>query len=47
MDKYTQCLKFAGMDVNERAFPLISTRGCTDKCSFCFRLDAGIWQRQT
>ncbi len=45
MEEYTQCLKFSGMDVNERAFPLISTRGCTDKCSFCFRLDAGIRQR--
>jgi len=45
MEKYTTCLKFAGMDVNEKSFPLISTRGCTDKCSFCFRLDSGIRQR--
>jgi anaerobic magnesium-protoporphyrin IX monomethyl ester cyclase len=42
MDKYTTCLKFARMTETDRAFPLISTRGCTDKCSFCFRLDAGI-----
>jgi radical SAM superfamily enzyme YgiQ (UPF0313 family) len=45
MEKYTTCLKFSGMDVDEKAFPLISTRGCTDKCSFCFRLDSGIRQR--
>ncbi len=45
MEMYTNCLKFAGMDINEKAFPLISTRGCTDKCSFCFRLDSGIRQR--
>jgi len=45
MEKYTSNLKFAGMDVNDKAFPLISTRGCTDKCSFCFRLDTGIRQR--
>ena len=45
MEKYTTCLKFAAMDVNEKSFPLISTRGYTDKCSFCFRLDSGIRQR--
>lgn len=42
MEKYTTCLKFARMADTDRAFPLISTRGCTDKCSFCFRLDSGI-----
>jgi radical SAM superfamily enzyme YgiQ (UPF0313 family) len=42
MKKYTTCLKFAGMTEDDRAFPIISTRGCTDKCSFCFRLDSGI-----
>lgn len=45
MEKYTTCLKFAGMKADEKAFPLISTRGCTDKCTFCFRLDTGIRQR--
>jgi anaerobic magnesium-protoporphyrin IX monomethyl ester cyclase len=42
MEQYTSCLRFAGMAPNERAFPIISTRGCTDKCTFCFRLDKGI-----
>lgn len=42
MEKYTNCLKFAGMNEDDRAFPIVSTRGCTDKCSFCFRLDSGI-----
>lgn len=42
MDVYTTCLKFAKMTETDKAFPLISTRGCTDKCSFCFRLDSGI-----
>ena len=42
MEQYATCLKFAKMTETDRAFPLISTRGCTDKCSFCFRLDAGI-----
>jgi hypothetical protein len=42
MDRYTSCLKFAGMLPGEKAFPIISTRGCTDKYTFCFRLDKGI-----
>ena len=43
MDNYTDCLLFAGMKKpRDKAFPLTSTRGCTDKCSFCFRLDSGI-----
>ena len=45
MEEYTTCLKFSGMDLEEKAFPLISTRGCTDKCTFCFRLDKGIRSR--
>jgi anaerobic magnesium-protoporphyrin IX monomethyl ester cyclase len=46
MDIYTSCLKFALMSPSDKAFPVISTRGCTDKCSFCFRLDAGIRVRK-
>lgn len=46
MEKYTSCLKFAMMAETDKAFPLISTRGCTDKCSFCFRLDSGIRVRK-
>jgi len=42
MESYATSLKFAKMEDTDRAFPLISTRGCTDKCSFCFRLDSGI-----
>ena len=46
MDYYTSCLMFARMEETDKAFPLISTRGCTDKCSFCFRLDSGIRVRK-
>lgn len=45
MDLYTKSLKFAGMGEEEMAFPLVSTRGCTDKCTFCFRLEKGIRSR--
>lgn len=46
MESYTTNLKFAQMADTDKAFPLISTRGCTDKCSFCFRLDSGIRVRK-
>lgn len=46
MEQYASCLKFARMADTDRAFSLISTRGCTDKCSFCFRLDSGIRVRK-
>ena len=39
---YIDNLKFAGMKDGDKAFPIISSRGCTDKCSFCFRLESGI-----
>ena len=42
MDIYTTNLKFAGMGSDERSFPIISSRGCTDRCTFCFRLETGI-----
>jgi len=46
MDIYTDCLKFSQMSLNDKVFPIVSTRGCTDKCSFCFRLDSGIRVRK-
>lgn len=46
MDIYTTCLRFSQMSPSDRVFPLVSTRGCTDKCSFCYRLDHGIRVRR-
>ena len=45
IDMYVKNLKFAGMQSNEKAFPIISSRGCTDQCSFCFRLESGVRSR--
>ena len=45
MDIYTTNLKFFDSEEGERIFPIVSTRGCTDKCSFCFRLETGIRSR--
>jgi len=45
MDIYTTNLKYPRMKNGDKVFPLISTKGCTDKCSFCFRLESGIRKR--
>tara|TARA_B100000315_G_C14580671_1_gene590296 strand:+ start:689 stop:2173 length:1485 start_codon:yes stop_codon:yes gene_type:complete len=42
MDQYTTCLKVAGMKKGDKVFPLLSTRGCINKCSFCYRLEKGV-----
>jgi anaerobic magnesium-protoporphyrin IX monomethyl ester cyclase len=42
MEHYTTCYKLPGMKKNEKMFPLLSTRGCINKCSFCYRLETGI-----
>jgi len=46
MDIYINCLKFSQTTSDDKVFPIVSTRGCTDKCSFCFRLDHGIRVRK-
>ena len=45
MDVYTTNLKFPGMNSGDKAFPIISSRGCTDRCTFCFRLETGSRSR--
>jgi len=45
MDIYTTNLHYPRMDEKEKSFPLMSTKGCTDRCTFCFRLESGIRSR--
>ena len=45
MDKYSTCLKFAGMSSKDRAFPILSNRACFNRCNFCYRLEKGIRSR--
>jgi radical SAM superfamily enzyme YgiQ (UPF0313 family) len=42
MDRYTTCLKLWGMEPGDRTFGMITSRGCTDRCSFCYRMESGI-----
>lgn len=42
MEKYSNCLKFPGMNKNDKLLPIITGRGCINKCSFCYRMQNGI-----
>jgi len=42
MDRYTTCLKLWGMEPGDRTLGIITSRGCTDRCSFCYRMEKGI-----
>ena len=42
MDVYTKCLKYSTMELQDRTFSILTSRGCVGKCSFCFRLEKGL-----
>ena len=42
MEKYTTCSVYPGQEESERSLILITTRGCTARCSFCYRMERGI-----
>ncbi|WP_432662683.1 radical SAM protein [Wukongibacter baidiensis] len=44
MDHYT-LLRMPHINADERCVPILSGRGCTFKCNFCFRLDKGFRPR--
>jgi len=45
MEIYTTNLKFSPMSKKDKCMLILSTRGCTDKCSFCYRLEQGVRMR--
>lgn len=42
MDIYSTCIQIFGMDSTDKAFPIITSRGCVNKCNFCYRMEKGI-----
>lgn len=42
MDKYLDSIKRAGVGEKEKAISIISSRGCVNKCNFCYRMEKGI-----
>lgn len=42
MDKYSTCLEFYGMDPNEKSLAILTSRGCVNRCNFCYRMERAI-----
>lgn len=42
---YYSLIRMPGISRNERSFPVLSGRGCTFECNFCYRLDKGFRPR--
>lgn len=46
METYTTCLVYPGQTAGERSLGMMSARGCSDRCSFCYRLEKGLRLRE-
>ncbi len=42
MESYTQSWRLADMGTDEKSVSMIANRGCTDTCSFCYRIEKGL-----
>jgi radical SAM superfamily enzyme YgiQ (UPF0313 family) len=42
MDRYTTCSRFFNMEENERSLAIVTSRGCINRCNFCYRMEKGI-----
>jgi len=42
MDRYITSIRLFRHDQNDRYMTLLTSRGCTDRCNFCYRLERGI-----
>ena len=42
MDKYIDCKLYPGQKKSVKSVAVITSRGCVNRCSFCYRLEKGI-----
>ncbi len=42
MESYTGSIQMMGMEAKEKMMTITASRGCTDTCSFCYRIEAGL-----
>lgn len=42
MDKYTTCLNTFNQESHEKSFVILTSRGCINKCNFCYRMEKGL-----
>lgn len=45
MEEYSTCIKTFGQEPQEKSLSFITGRGCTNRCSFCYRLEKGLRAR--
>lgn len=45
IDIYQSCSIYPGQQENEKIQAIITTRGCTNSCAFCYRMEKGIRRR--
>lgn len=42
IEKYANCIRPVGADPTNKTFPVITSRGCINRCHFCYRMERGI-----
>jgi anaerobic magnesium-protoporphyrin IX monomethyl ester cyclase len=42
MDRYVNCLKLFRADEQDRSLGILTSRGCINRCNFCYRMEKGI-----
>ncbi|MBA4318688.1 MAG: B12-binding domain-containing radical SAM protein, partial [Flavobacterium sp.] len=42
MERYTACLELFDMDKEDKALGILTSRGCVNRCNFCYRPERGI-----
>ncbi len=42
MEKYINCLDLPGSNLNDKTLAVLTSRGCINRCSFCYRMEQGI-----
>ena len=47
MEKYTTCLKLFRAEDNDKTLGMLTSRGCVNRCNFCYRMEQGIRLRNT
>lgn len=45
MDKYVDSIKLPGSGPNDKTIGILTSRGCINRCSFCYRMEVGIRAR--
>ena len=42
MEKYTTCVKLPGASDEDKTSGILTSRGCINRCNFCYRMEKGI-----